>query len=116
MSGIAACLRAFTPTDWVAVNSRPSPEMARRAVVRGRVQGVWFRASTAERAAELGLRGRAENLPDGSVLVHAAGACAALERLIEWLHQGPPMARVEKVEVEAIDPASCDWPEGFLDR
>ncbi len=88
--------------------------MARRAVIRGRVQGVWFRASTAERATALGIRGRAENQPDGSVLVHATGACEALECLIEWLHQGPPMARVESVEVEAIDPASRDWPEGFL--
>lgn len=83
--------------------------------MRGRVQGVWFRASTAERAAALGLRGRAENQPDGSVLVHAAGETAALERLVEWLRQGPPMARVEAVEVEAIDPASRDWPAGFLD-
>ena len=98
------------------MNSRPSPEAARRAVVRGRVQGVWFRASTAERAAALGLRGRAENRPDGSVLVVAAGEAAALDRLVEWLHRGPPMARVDAVDVEAIDPASTDWPEGFLDR
>jgi acylphosphatase len=98
------------------VDSRPSPEGACRAVVRGRVQGVWFRASTAERATALGLRGCAENRSDGSVLVVAAGAIGALERLVEWLHKGPPMARVDAVEVEAIDPASCDWPEGFLQR
>jgi acylphosphatase len=84
--------------------------------VRGRVQGVWFRASTAERATALGLRGRAENLPDGSVRVHAAGTPAALDALIAWLHAGPPMARVDAVEVEVIDPASREWPEGFLDR
>jgi acylphosphatase len=77
---------------------------------------VWFRASTAERATALGLRGTAENRPDGSVLVHAAGPPEALARLIEWLHQGPPMARVDAVEVEVIEPASRDWPEGFLDR
>jgi len=97
------------------VNSRPSPEAARSAVVRGRVQGVWFRASTAERARALGLRGRAVNRPDGSVLVQAAGDAKALERLVEWLHKGPPMARVDAVEVEAIDPASREWPDGFLD-
>jgi acylphosphatase len=85
-------------------------------VVRGRVQGVWFRASTAERATALGLRGRAENRPDGSVLVVAAGEAAALDRLVEWLQRGPPLARVDAVEVEAIDPASSDWPEGFLQR
>ena len=98
------------------MDSRASPEAARRARVRGRVQGVWFRASTAERAAALGLRGRAENLPDGSVLVHAAGAAAAVEALVAWLHRGPPLARVDAVEVEAIDPMSREWPEEFLDR
>jgi acylphosphatase len=100
----------------VAVNSRPSPAAACRAVVRGRVQGVWFRASTAERATALGLCGRAENRPDGSVLVHAAGEAAALENLVAWLRKGPPMARVDAVEVEAIDPASREWPETFLER
>jgi acylphosphatase len=84
--------------------------------VRGRVQGVWFRASTAERAAALGLRGRAENCPDGSVLVHAAGEAAALDLLIEWLHRGPPMARVDAVEIEVIEPAAHDWPVGFQER
>lgn len=98
------------------MDSRASPEAARRVSVRGRVQGVWFRASTAERATALGLRGRAENCPDGSVQVHAAGALAALEALIAWLHVGPPMARVDAVEVEVIDSASRQWPEGFLDR
>jgi acylphosphatase len=98
------------------MNSRASPETARRARVRGLVQGVWFRASTAERAAALGLRGRAENLPDGSVLVHLAGERAAVEALLEWLHRGPPLARVDVVEVEVIEPASQEWPEAFLQR
>jgi acylphosphatase len=96
------------------MDSRRSPGAARRAVVRGRVQGVWFRASTAERATALGLRGLAENRPDGSVLVQAAGEPSALAALVDWLHRGPPMARVDGVEVEDIDPASVDWPEGFL--
>ncbi len=93
-----------------------SRESACRACVRGRVQGVWFRASTAERAKALGLRGVAENRPDGSVMVHAAGAPAALDALIAWLHEGPPTARVDAVEVELIEPASREWPEGFLER
>jgi acylphosphatase len=92
------------------------PEAARRAIVRGRVQGVWFRASTAERAAALGLRGRAENRPDGAVLVQAAGSVAALEALVAWLHRGPPMARVDAVEVEVMEPAAFDWPPGFEQR
>jgi acylphosphatase len=98
------------------MDSRSSPESARRARVRGRVQGVWFRASTAQRATALGLRGRAENLPDGSVLVHAAGTPAALDALVEWLHHGPPMARVDAVNVEVIDPEGYPWPETFLDH
>jgi acylphosphatase len=98
------------------MNSRASPEAACRARVRGRVQGVWFRASTAERAAALGLRGRAENLPDGSVLVHVAGAAAAVEALVDWLHRGPPLARVDAVQVEAIEVAGYEWPEGFVQR
>ena len=98
------------------MNSRPSPEAARRVRVRGRVQGVFFRASTAERALALGLRGLAENRPDGTVLVHAAGAQHELEMLVDWLHRGPPMARVDAVEVEVIEPASLEWPEGFLER
>jgi acylphosphatase len=97
-------------------NSSSPPQSARRALVRGRVQGVWFRASTAERAAALGLRGRAENLADGSVLVHAAGTPEALAALVAWLHEGPPMARVDSVDVEDIDPAGREWPETFLDR
>ncbi len=98
------------------MDSRASIEAARRALVRGRVQGVWFRASTAERAAAFGLRGLAENCPDGTVLVYAAGSSPALAALLEWLHTGPPMARVDAVEVEIIDPASREWPEGFLVR
>jgi acylphosphatase len=96
--------------------STQEPGAARRVSVRGRVQGVWFRASTAGHATALGLRGRAENCPDGSVLVHAAGPPAALDALVAWLHAGPPMARVDSVEVEDIEPASMEWPEGFLER
>lgn len=96
-----------------SVNSSPRPEAARRVRVSGRVQGVYFRASTAERANALSLRGFAENRSDGTVLVLAAGETAALAELIAWLHRGPPMARVESVEVESIEPASLEWPAGF---
>ena len=98
------------------VNSRPRPEAARRVRVSGRVQGVYFRASTATRANELSLCGYAENRADGTVLVLAAGETAALAELVDWLQQGPPMARVESVEVESIEPASLDWPAGFHAR
>jgi acylphosphatase len=70
---------------------------AARFLVSGRVQGVYFRASTRERALALGLDGHARNLADGSVEVIAAGEAAALEALAEWLQHGPPAARVEQV-------------------
>ena len=84
--------------------------------VRGRVQGVYFRASTAECAHRLALSGYVRNEPDGSVLVLAAGAAPALDELVEWLHTGPPMARVTSVEVEIIDAATLEWPPGFRMR
>jgi acylphosphatase len=98
------------------VNSSSSFEAARRIVVRGRVQGVYFRASTARRARELSVRGLAQNLPDGSVLVLAAGDVAALEELTRWLRQGPPMARVDSLESEPVDPAEFAWPAGFAQK
>lgn len=70
---------------------------AARFLVAGRVQGVYFRASTRERAIALGLDGHARNLADGRVEVIAAGADAALEALAQWLQHGPPAARVEQV-------------------
>ena len=48
--------------------------------------------------------------------MHAAGTADALEKLVGWLHHGPPMARVDAVEVEVIEPTSCEWPDGFLER
>lgn len=79
--------------------------VARRARVHGRVQGVWFRASTAEQARALGLGGYARNLDDGTVEVFAVGTDAAVRALMTWLAKGPPMAEVSTVQVEdAGDP------------
>ncbi len=66
-------------------------------IVRGKVQGVWFRASTRAQAERLGLRGHARNLADGSVEVIAAGDADAINALERWLHVGPPLARVDAV-------------------
>lgn len=70
----------------------------RRFLVSGRVQGVFFRASTRARATELGLRGQAKNLSDGRVEVVACGVPAALDELEIWLRHGPPLAVVTGVE------------------
>lgn len=69
-----------------------------RFLLRGRVQGVWFRASTRDEAARLGLHGYASNLADGRVEVLAVGDADAIEQLANWLQQGPPLAQVEAVE------------------
>lgn len=75
--------------------------MCRRFLITGRVQGVFFRASTARVARSLDLNGHAVNLPDGRVEVVACGTGEALETLRDYLHKGPPGARVEAVHDEA---------------
>jgi acylphosphatase len=72
-------------------------------VVSGRVQGVFFRASTSEEALRLGLTGHARNLPDGTVEVVACGDDAALADLERWLELGPPLAQVSRVERSTAD-------------
>ena len=69
-----------------------------RFFVSGKVQGVWFRASTRDEALRLGLRGHARNLADGRVEVLAVGDAAAIDALAAWLGHGPPLARVDRVE------------------
>lgn len=73
-------------------------------MVSGKVQGVFFRASTARQAEQLQLRGWAKNLPDGRVEVLALGELAAVGQLGQWLQQGPPRARVDAVEASELDP------------
>ncbi len=84
-----------------------------RFLVSGRVQGVFFRASTRERAQALGLTGHAVNLDDGRVEVVACGDDAAIEALHRWLHRGPPSARVRAVEREPL-PAVDEPPSAFI--
>ena len=73
-----------------------------RFLVSGRVQGVFFRASTRAEAERLGLAGTASNLDDGRVEVVASGADTALDALEKWLRQGPPSARVDDVVRETL--------------
>lgn len=75
---------------------------ARRFLVSGRVQGVGFRAFVVEAARGLGLAGWVRNRADGRVEAVAEGEQAALERLAEALARGPLLARVDRVETEAV--------------
>ncbi|HXM86329.1 MAG TPA: DNA polymerase ligase N-terminal domain-containing protein [Solirubrobacteraceae bacterium] len=73
-----------------------------RASVSGAVQGVGFRDATRRRAMRLGVLGWVRNSDDGVVVVHAEGARDAVERLLEFLREGPPGARVANVGVEEV--------------
>lgn len=76
-----------------------------RALVRGRVQGVAFRAATLEQARRLGgLSGWVKNLPDRSVEVMVEGERTAVEALLAWCRRGPPAARVDDVQVTWFAP------------
>lgn len=88
--------------------------IARRCFVRGRVQGVFYRASARERAMQLGCVGHARNLEDGRVEVLAVGPPAAVQALIDWLWQGPPTAQVEAVSIEELSlEALAALPDAF---
>ncbi len=67
--------------------------------VSGRVQGVFYRSNTRRKALELGITGWVRNLPDGRVEIVAEGEREKLLSLIEWCRRGPPLARVEDLEV-----------------
>jgi len=82
-----------------------------RARVRGRVQGVWYRAWTEKTARSLGLSGWVRNRADGSVEALFCGAPERVERMLELLHEGPPAARVDSVESEPDAPPPSN--EGF---
>ena len=83
---------------------------ARVYIVKGRVQGVFFRASTRRVAESLGLTGHAVNLSDGDVEVLACGDSEALDLLGEWLQDGPPHARVDEVVAQDVE---REAPAGF---
>ena len=74
-----------------------------RFLVSGRVQGVFYRASTLVKSRELQLYGFVRNLQDGRVEVMACGNVAALAALENWLWQGPPRAQVDQVISEQVD-------------
>ena len=87
-----------------------------RFIVSGKVQGVYFRASTAQLATRLGVRGHALNQPDGCVEVLALGLAPAIEELRQWLQRGPPAARVEEVRAEPEVAAAYAHLQDFRTR
>ncbi|GAB3623281.1 acylphosphatase [Mariniluteicoccus endophyticus] len=79
------------------------------ARVTGRVQGVFYRATTVEVAQRLGLAGWVRNETDGSVRLHAEGDDTAVDEFVAWCHDGPDAARVDEVQVSDVT------PDGFSD-
>lgn len=91
--------------------------IARRCYISGRVQGVFYRASTRYKAIELGCAGYARNLPDGRVEVLAVGEPEAVQSLLDWLWHGPPAAEVKLVDVQELALGELgDVPVGFAQR
>lgn len=79
--------------------SSPNPETKRlHAIVHGSVQGVNYRSTTFHMAASLGITGWVRNLRDGTVEVTAEGEEADLNKLVDFLREGPPAANVTRVE------------------
>lgn len=76
--------------------------LCRKCIVQGRVQGVFFRQGTFDKAHELGVTGWVRNLSNGNVEVLACGTMQQLDDLCEWLWEGPPAARVEEVQVTDV--------------
>jgi len=75
-------------------------------LISGRVQGVWFRASTKEKADELGIYGWVRNTSDGRVEAVFEGEEKKVDEMVKWCHSGPPLAHVEKVEVKKQNPTN----------
>ncbi len=78
--------------------------VAKRILVSGRVQGVFYRDSCRQEAERLGLTGSARNLPDGRVEVIAEGDEGTVQELIDWCRSGPSHADVDSVDVSDTDP------------
>ncbi len=74
-----------------------------RAVIRGKVQGVFFRMETQEAARRIGVNGWVRNRRDGSVEVLIAGDVEKVDAMLAWCRKGPSMARVDDIETQAID-------------
>lgn len=97
------------------MSEQPAPDAdicSVRVRISGRVQGVAYRWSTRDRANELGIVGWVKNLPDGDVEAEFTGSREAVDRMVAWCHDGPPLARVLRVEAEAVPPPRSA-PTGF---
>lgn len=84
---------------------------ATHVIVEGRVQGVWFRDSTRRQALTFNLTGWVRNLPDGSVEAMLYGAEADVSSMLEWLKEGSPQSRVDRLQIK--ERASSEQLDSF---
>ena len=75
-----------------------------KILVSGRVQGVYFRMFTHNKAKQFGVKGHARNLPDGRVEIIAEADMSSIDNFIKWCHKGPVTARVDDVEITELEP------------
>jgi acylphosphatase len=87
--------------------------VCKQCLVSGRVQGVFYRGSAAQRARELAIKGYARNLADGRVEVLACGEQSAVQAFVEWLWIGSSASKVTSVEVRDAAPETVRLPAGF---
>jgi acylphosphatase len=73
-------------------------------MIHGRVQGVWFRASTLETAHQLKVKGWVRNTPEGNVEAHIQGEESSVDKMLSWCSKGPPGALVEYIDVSEASP------------
>ncbi len=71
--------------------------------ITGKVQGVWYRGSAQDKARELGIKGYAKNMPDGSVEVLAQGEAGSIRQFVDWCKQGPAHAEVNEIKERELN-------------
>lgn len=69
-------------------------------IIYGKVQGVWFRATTKEKADKLGIKGWVRNTLDGNVEAIFEGEEKKIKEIIEWCNHGPPLAKVDDIKIK----------------
>lgn len=90
-----------------SASGRSERPVSARAVAEGRVQGVFYRDTVRRAAVSLGVAGSAINRPDGSVLMVLEGPRPAVDAVIRRAREGSPAARVDRLDVEWIEPAGA---------
>lgn len=102
-SSVPSTFRAALRRCPMSESGRASHITSRRLMIHGRVQGVYYRASAQETALRLNLSGWVRNRRNGTVEALVSGSEAAVEAFIAWAHEGPPAARVDRIDIDDAD-------------